>query len=556
MPDAGRSRCRIWYTLGGMSSHREDHGPDHNGIRSYDALQGGSHHRNGFISFVIFLVIVAILGGVCWGGWLLYNRKGEVFEHTISIPTKAISIASTSAPQSLDLRKDSGKSTEQALLNNVYETLVSQDSSGTPAAGIAKSWVVSPDGRSYTFYLNSGMHFSNGDALDAADVVWSLKQIITNKFVDANALANVAEVSNSNASTVTIRLTSPDPLLLRHLYGRAGIVYDKDANINYATQALGSGPYTVSSWKPGTKLQLTLNTKYWGAQPTAVTQATFTYFSDAADMVDALQSKSVDIATPLAPASMAKASNDAKASKISLVTGKSSDTLALVFNARTDSVLSDQRFREAIRYMLDHAAIVATQNGTATAIGGPLSPLDEGYEDLTGLHPHNTAKGAQMAYYFPPSYYNGSLRFIYPQSYGSAIGELVKTQLAAGGVPVTVTMVSDADWKKTVESQHAFDMTLAPMTGAADAATFADPTSLSGYDSPDAQSEWKSVKASRNDAEYRKSIAAYASTVSTQSPVDWLYVSTPVTAYNHTVTNVPSNSTAEYFPLRGIGSAR
>ncbi|MFT8704551.1 ABC transporter substrate-binding protein [Bifidobacterium aquikefiricola] len=539
-----------------MTSHREDNEPDHGGIRAYDAPQGDSHRRNGFVSFIIFLVIVAGLGSVCWGGWLLYKRKGVSFEHAISMPSKSVTIASTSVPQSLDVRKDSGTGVEQALLNNVYETLVSQDASGAPAPGIARSWTISSDGRSYTFHLHASMHFSNGDALDASDVVWSLQQIITSKFVGADALADVTEVSHSDASTVTIRLKSPDPLLLRQLSGRAGIVYDRTGKIDYATQALGSGPYTVSGWKPGTKLQLTLDTKYWGTQPAAVTQATFTYFSDATAMVHALQSSKVDIATPLEPDAMAQASNEAKDSRFSLVTGKSNDTLALVFNARTDSVLSDQRFREAIRYMLDHASIVAAQHGTVAAIGGPLSPLDEGYQDETGLFPHDTAKGAQMASYFSPSYYHGSLRFIYPQSYGPAIGALVKAQLAAGGVPVTVTMVSDADWQNTVETQHAFDMTLAPMAGAEDAATFADPASLSGYDSPDAQQAWKSVKASKNDADCLKNMASYATTVATQSPVDWLYVSTPVTAYNHTVTNVPSNSTAEYFPVRGIGSAQ
>lgn len=560
MPDAGGCRCRGWYTLGGMSSHRADHARMQGKAQPTDSGNGSSHRRPsgraGLASFMVFVLIVAILGGVCWGGWLLYSSKDEILDRGISMPGKSISIGTTSAPSSLDIRKASGDAIEQALIGNVYETLVSQDASGSPTAGLAKSWKISDDGLSYTFHLNSGMHFSNGDALDSGDVVWSLRQVVTGGFVGSSSLSTLSSVSNPNATTVVLRLASPNPLLLRELYGRVGIVYDKDAKLDYASQALGSGPYTVSSWQAGKTLVLQLNTKYWGRQPTAVTKATFRYYSDSAAMLSALQNKKIDIATPLAASSMTQANQDAKDSKISLVTGKGDETLALVFNARSDSVLSDQRFREAVRYMLDHSSFVAAQKGTASTIGGPLSPLDEGYEDLTGLYPHDTAKGTQLAYYFPPSYYNGSLRFVYPQSYGSAVGDLIKSQLAAGGVPVTVTMVSDADWKSTVESRHDFDMTLTTMSGASDAASFADPDSLSGYDSPNAQSEWKTVEASRNDASYRTNIAAYARTVSTESPVDWLYVSTPVTAFNHTVTSVPSNSVTRYFPLRAISSAQ
>lgn len=555
-----------------MSNHGEDTSPmSHNTDTSFTQVQDSSqddsaksyavhtpspkHHGSGVISFFVFLLVVALLGGLCWGGWLLFNRKDEIFDHGISMPAKSISIGTTTPLDSLDIRKNTGKAVEQTLLGNVYETLVSRNSSGSPAPGIAKSWKISSKGLTYTFTLNKGMHFSNGNDLDAADVVWSLRKVITGKYVGATGLSALASVSNPSATTVVIHLHTPNPTLLRQLYGRAGIVYDKDADIDFSSTALGSGPYKLASWDAGKSLQLKLNTHYWGTKPQAVTSATFTYFADSASMYASLRDNKIDIATPLAPDTMAQATSDAKHSKISLVTGKSSDTVVLAFNATTDSVLSDQRFREAIRYMLDHPRIAATQQGTAATIAGPLSPLDEGYEDLSSLHPHDTAKGAQMAYYFPPRYYNGSLRFVYPQSYGSAIGEMITQQLAAGGVPVTVTMVNDEAWHDSVESKKQFDMTLTTMSGVEDASVFANPDSLFGYDSPQAQNEWSIAEASKNDSDYRSNIAAYAKTVSTQSPADWLYVSTPVTAYGHSVTHVPSNMTEQYFPLQGIRSA-
>ena len=49
---------------------------------------------------------------------------------------------------------------EQALLGNVYETLVSRSDTNKLQPGIASSWQISDDGLTYTFALRDGMTFS------------------------------------------------------------------------------------------------------------------------------------------------------------------------------------------------------------------------------------------------------------------------------------------------------------------------------------------------------------------------------------------------------------
>ena len=57
------------------------------------------------------------------------------------------------------------------LIGNVYEALLSRDSDNKVQPGLAKSWDISKDGKTYTFHLNQNMTFSNGDKTVYEDLV-------------------------------------------------------------------------------------------------------------------------------------------------------------------------------------------------------------------------------------------------------------------------------------------------------------------------------------------------------------------------------------------------
>src|SRR6187200_2319889 len=84
--------------------------------------------------------------------------------------TTKLSIGETLAPVSLDISQESGAAIPQALLYNVYETLVKIDDQGKFQPLLAKEWKVSPDGLTYTFTLNDNIVFANGDPLTSDTV--------------------------------------------------------------------------------------------------------------------------------------------------------------------------------------------------------------------------------------------------------------------------------------------------------------------------------------------------------------------------------------------------
>ena len=64
-----------------------------------------------------------------------------------------LTVAASAPPASLDFTTVGGAAAPQALVGNVYETLVRIDATGTPQPNLATSWDVSDDGTVYTLSL-------------------------------------------------------------------------------------------------------------------------------------------------------------------------------------------------------------------------------------------------------------------------------------------------------------------------------------------------------------------------------------------------------------------
>ena len=151
------------------------------------------------------------------------NTSGVTKADTVTIGLKL-------APVSLDIRHQSGSAIEQVLIGNVYEALLSRDSDNKVQPGLAKSWDISKDGKTYTFHLNQNMTFSNGDKLDADDVAWSINQLKEKQYYNANQVASLDKAEAVDANTVKLTLSTPDSNLLWYLTGRPGSCSTKTPN--------------------------------------------------------------------------------------------------------------------------------------------------------------------------------------------------------------------------------------------------------------------------------------------------------------------------------------
>jgi ABC-type transport system substrate-binding protein len=64
------------------------------------------------------------------------------------------------------------------ILNQIYDGLVRLDKNLNPVGSLAEYWVISDDGRRYTFFLRKGVKFHHGREVEAEDVKFSLERLV------------------------------------------------------------------------------------------------------------------------------------------------------------------------------------------------------------------------------------------------------------------------------------------------------------------------------------------------------------------------------------------
>lgn len=492
------------------------------------------------LAFLVVAVILIVFAGFTVIRW---NKNPDDMATALHFGSEVTIGLDSTAPKSLDIRTTPGKELDQALLGNVYETLVGRDENNRLIPAIAKSWEISKDGLEYTFTLNNDMRFANGNALDSTDVVYSLQQTIQNDFVGARDLSSLKSVKNPDTSTVEITLSSPNPRLLRALSSRAGIVYDTNANTNYAKQTGGSGPFTVRSFDPGNSIVLARNSMYWKAQ-TASSQMTLRYYNSADALHVALSNGEIQLAA-LRPSDSPQPFEGSK--NVTVSKGSTTSKVILALNNNPDSIFSDSRARNAVRYIIDNKTIAQNQPNAASVLNGPISPLEPGYDDLSELFPHNLAEGQNDISYFSPSYI-GNLTLLVPDKYAS-LGQQVADQLKNTRLNPAVQVVDDQTFAQRIADGD-YRMAITSMDGFNDAGAFAN--GAFGYQNGQAQQDYRNALASTNDIDYQNNLRTYSKTVSADAAGAWLYTESSMIVAKDNVTGYPKNMTDELLALHDV----
>jgi peptide/nickel transport system substrate-binding protein len=208
---------------------------------------------------------------------LLAGIAGTLMAAAAALPAVAQAPSTLTIVREVDAdRYDPARSTARAaseILFMLGDTLVSLDfDMKTIRPGLATSWTVSPDGKTYTFKLRDDVTFCDGKKMTADDVVYSLKRWIdpaTRSPVVWRA-GPVDDIVARDATTVEYRLKAPYSELLYQLTLQFGTIIDK-ANVDalgadFGVKGFnGTGPYCWVDWRPRNDLRLRRNPNYkWG----------------------------------------------------------------------------------------------------------------------------------------------------------------------------------------------------------------------------------------------------------------------------------------------------
>lgn len=448
-------------------------------------------------------------------------------------------------PTSLDIVHTAGAALDQILLDNIYETLLTTDESGTIEPGLADLPEVSADGTVYTFALQDGVTFHDGHALTSADVVWSLEALSAEDAAGAEDLAAISSITAPDDLTVELTLTQPDNDLLFNLTRRAGAVLPADAT-GLENSADGTGPFVFEEWNTGTSISLGVNADYWGDVP-SIAGVTFLYFTEPNAAVNAFTTGDADILTGVNSDLVGPLQDNPD---YVVNEGTTNGEFTLGFNNSREP-LTNRDVRLAIRQAIDKEGVKELYNGFGTIIGGPVPPTDPWYEDLTDIAPYDPEASRQLL--ADAGYGDGlDLVLVYPNIYPTTTAEYVASQLADVGITVEIQTVEFSVWLEQVYTNGDYDLTAVLHVEPHDIGNYANPDYYWHYDSPVVQQLIGDAKVAPTQEEATELLKQAARQISEDSPVDWLILAADLTVARKGVTGYPLNDTASRFDASGI----
>ena len=177
----------------------------------------------------------------------------------------------------------------------------------SPAPGLASKWTTSSDGKTWTFTVRSGVKFSDGVPLTAADVAYTYNRILHGTVEQSNWLSylnGVTKVTAPNATTVVLKLKQPVatlpllpiPIVPEHVWKNVSEKEIKSypAEPSNGKPVVGSGPFRlVKGTADGSTFKFEANPDYWGGTP-HIDEVDFQFYKNDDSAVQALIKGEID----------------------------------------------------------------------------------------------------------------------------------------------------------------------------------------------------------------------------------------------------------------------
>ncbi len=280
-------------------------------------------------------------------------------------PAGALVIAQQWEPRSLNPALENGtSSTQWSML--LFSYLVKYDDGGTLVGDLATevptraNGGISADGKTIVYHIRKGVRFADGVALTAADCAWSIEAINNprNDVQSRFAYDDVLRADAPNPTTLVLHLKRIFPPVIVVVGAPQGFpILPKHALANLAdfNQAafdrapFGSGPYVVSRWVPGDRVELRANPYYWRGPP-GIPRITVRFVADPQTALNMLRTK--EIAGYFDAQDYAEYPDLLTIPGVTVTSTMQNAVGALIFNTQ-DRITSDPRVRHALAEAID-----------------------------------------------------------------------------------------------------------------------------------------------------------------------------------------------------------
>lgn len=381
-------------------------------------------------------------------------------------------------PESLDPAVITGQP-EGRVVNALFEGLTRFNVRGQAEPGVAESWTISPDGRTYTFRLRADARWSDGRPVTAGDFVASWRRTLTPETAASynyqlfyvrgardfaeGRLTDFSQVGvrAKDERTLEVELESPTPFFLElcatpplqpvpvELVGRLGDDWIKPGRI------MNNGAYTLEEWRINDRIRLRRSPHYWDRANVAletvdllpVSKANVAFNFYASGQADLLLDKG------LAPPALL----DTLKTRADFHAAPFLATYFLRFNCAAGP-FRDERVRRAFALAVDKERIVRkiTRAGELPA-GSLVPPGIPGYTSPEGLrHDPEAARRLLAEAGFPGGRGLPLVRYLYSES---EMNEAIAVELQAMWSEVLGVQVAlnRQEWKVYLNSMNSLD---------------------------------------------------------------------------------------------------
>lgn len=284
------------------------------------------------------------------------------------------------------------------MQHHIYDPLVRRNKQLEIEPALATSWTIVEPNR-WRFKIRQGVKFHNGDVLSADDVVASITRLLDPTSRAKGNLPAVEKAEKVDDQTVDLVLKGPYPLLLNDLSG-IFIMSKKWMEANNAlkpgntttgvttfasTNANGTGPFKLESYKPDVGTTLVVNPDWWDKPQHNLTRIEFKPIKSDATRVAALLSGEIDMMAPAPLQDLQRMSG----AGMKVVEEPSLRVIFLGVNMRPELLampgqknpMLDKRVRQAMWQAIDLDTIQKrVMRGKSRNIGLMVAPPVPGYD--------------------------------------------------------------------------------------------------------------------------------------------------------------------------------
>lgn len=483
-------------------------------------------------------------------------------------PTALVTIATTALPTGV---------THPKILESLLEY---SGPEMTPKPGLAESWTVSDDQKTYTFKLRQGVKFHDGAPMTSADVAFSIDKVVRPYHSRGKVnFEQVTAIETPDAHTVVFKLKQPQPYFIKvfqptetpimpkHVIDVPGADLTKIRTSPFMQNPIGTGPFKLAEFRKGSHIILDRNPDYYRPGLPYLDRIVIRILPDDSARVIAMEKGEADVAVygSLPEAEIGRLAGlphiKSSADGMEAIGPVANFTLNL-----RDEHLKDQRVRQAISLSLDRRAIAnVVFYGLARPAASPIFPGNPLLNTNLPPFEYNLARANALldeAGYKPGA---GGMRFKLNLDYipygatWARLADYTKSQLRRIGIDATIRTMDFGAYMKQTYTEWDFQMT------ATFGNTYADPAigtaryyvsssivkggafnNVGGYSNPRVDTLF-AQGALEPDAQKRKAMYDEAQEIMHRElPVLWLVAMPTTTLWNKRVQNLIANGISPY----------